>query len=66
MADNAAIPAEIDEMTSDFSIDDLAILKDMVLCLEKELDNIEVKTLQDGVTFDGDFMIEFLAKAKVI
>lgn len=47
----------------DFTCDDLCILKEMMLALEKAIDEINVGT--EGTTFPGGFIFELLAKAEI-
>lgn len=47
----------------DFTADDLCVLKEMMLALEKAIDEIAVGT--EGSTFPGSFIFELLSKAEV-
>ncbi|XP_026329662.1 regulator of telomere elongation helicase 1 homolog [Hyposmocoma kahamanoa] len=47
----------------DFTADDLCILKEMMLALEKAIDEIEIS--KDGSTFPGGFIFELLGKAEI-
>lgn len=47
----------------DFTADDLCVLKEMMLALEKAIDEIAVVT--EGSTFPGSFIFELLSKAEV-
>lgn len=47
----------------DFTADDLCILKEMMLALEKAIDDIEIS--KDGSTFPGGFIFELLGKAEI-
>lgn len=49
----------------DFTIDDLAILKEDLLNLEKSIDAIKVTNAQEGVTFPGSYMFDLLDSANV-
>ncbi|XP_055912686.1 regulator of telomere elongation helicase 1 homolog isoform X2 [Eupeodes corollae] len=49
----------------DFTLDDLALLKEMLLSLEKEVDEIEVPNKSDGATFPPSFMFEILEKGNI-
>lgn len=49
----------------DFTQDDVVLLKEMMLTLEKTIDEIEIKNMEAGQTFPGGFIFEFLAKANV-
>lgn len=51
-------------LTPDFTIEDLNVLKQDFLNLEKSFDAIEV-TNNEGVTFPGSFMFELLENANV-
>lgn len=48
----------------DFTQDDVALLKEMMLSLEQAIDQIEIPDL-GGQTFPGGYIFEFLAKANV-
>lgn len=48
----------------DFTLDDLVLLKEMLLELEKAIDEIEVK--KEGITHPPEFIFNLLAKANVI
>lgn len=52
-----------DDTPKDFSADDLCILKQMLLDLEKALD--DTKVISTGVTFEGTFIFEMLNKVQV-
>jgi len=52
-----------DATKSDFSPEELCILKTMFLELEKAIDDMPVQS--DGSTFHGGFIVELLAKAEV-
>lgn len=56
---------ESGEEPTDFTLDDLTLLKEMLLELEKVIDSIEIYNIADGVTFPGSYMFELLQKAKV-
>ncbi|CAK1552678.1 unnamed protein product [Leptosia nina] len=47
----------------DFTCDDLCILKEMMLTLEKAIDEIEVQN--EGSTYPGAYIFELLAKAEI-
>lgn len=49
----------------DFTIDDLAILKEDLLNLEKAVDAIKVANVQGGVTFEGSYIFSLLDQANV-
>lgn len=49
----------------DFTIDDLAMLKEDLLNLEKSIDAIKVINAQEGITFSGSYMFELLDSANV-
>lgn len=49
----------------DFTVDDLALLKEMLLDLEKAVDDIEVINKLEGITHPASFMFELLEKANV-
>lgn len=60
-------PAVFDDedASKDFSPDDLMILKQILLDLEKELDAITLSKNPEGTTFGGQFIFELLEKAGV-
>lgn len=47
----------------DFTCDDLCVLKEIMLALEKSIDEIEIG--KEGSTFPGGFIFELLAKAEI-
>lgn len=51
----------------DFSMDDLVLLKEMLLNLEKAVDEIKVSNPTPGMgeTFEGGYMFSLLEKASV-
>lgn len=49
----------------DFTLDDLALLKEMLLEFEKAIDNIVVENKQEGTTFAASFIFDLLAQANV-
>lgn len=52
--------------TSDFTADDLALLKEMLLGLEKAIDEIKLSNLMmGGQTFTGGYIFSLLEKANV-
>lgn len=55
----------IAEAAKDFTLDDVVLLKEMLLSLEQVIDDLTVKNADDGETFPGAYMFEFLAKANV-
>lgn len=48
----------------DFTAEDLCILKAMFLELEKAIDSIELKNVNEGDTLPGGFIFELLEKAE--
>ncbi|XP_058443866.1 regulator of telomere elongation helicase 1 homolog [Malaya genurostris] len=64
MDKSIAIP-EDDEGKKDFTIDDLALLKEMLLALEKSVDEIPIMFSQGGNTFVGTYIFEILEKANI-
>lgn len=56
-----------EENEKDFSVDDLVLLKEMLLSLEKAIDDITVKNSTPGMgeTFEGGYMFGLLEKANV-
>ena len=53
------------DVPKDFSADELCVLKDMLLKLEKVLDEINVPNPTEGVTFGGDYIFDILEQANV-
>lgn len=53
------------DQAKDFTIDDLAILKEILLALEVAVDNVQIKNTNEGMTYPGDFIFELLQKANV-
>lgn len=55
------------ENDKDFTVDDLVLLKEMLLKLEKAIDEIKVKFTSPGLgeTFEGGYMFSLLEKADV-
>lgn len=52
--------------TSDFTADDLALLKEMLLSLEKVIDEIKLPNMTiEGETFTGGYIFSLLEKANV-
>ncbi|KAJ0180243.1 hypothetical protein K1T71_003647 [Dendrolimus kikuchii] len=47
----------------DFTCDDLCVLKEIMLALEKSIDEIEIG--KEGSTYPGGFIFELLAKAEI-
>ncbi|XP_068158803.1 regulator of telomere elongation helicase 1 homolog [Drosophila tropicalis] len=47
----------------DFTLDDLTLLKEMLLELEKAIDGVVVDNLSEGTTYPASYMYELLAKA---
>lgn len=64
MDNSVAIP-EDDESKKDFTIDDLALLKEMLLSLEKTVDEVPVLFSQGGNTFPGTYIFEIFEKANI-
>lgn len=58
------IEANVDNtQPKDFTCDDLCVLKEMMLSLEKAIDEITVGS--DGSTYPGSFIFELLAQAEI-
>lgn len=53
----------MNEDSKDFTIEDLALLKEIVLKLEKAIDDIFIPV--KGQTFPGSYIFELLQKANV-
>lgn len=52
--------------SKDFTIEDLALLKEMILKLETAVDDIELTNRLAGTTFGGSYIFDLLGKAEVI
>ncbi|XP_024945815.1 regulator of telomere elongation helicase 1 homolog isoform X2 [Cephus cinctus] len=52
-------------LQKDFSSEDLCILKEMFLELEKAIDSIEIKKREEGETLPGEYIFELLEKAQL-
>lgn len=53
----------VDSQPKDFTCDDLCVLKEMMLALEKAIDEIAIG--YEGTTYPGGFIFELLSKAEV-
>lgn len=55
------------EEERDFTVDDLVVLKEMLLNLEKAIDEIPLKSSLPGAgeTFEGNYIFNILQKANV-
>lgn len=65
-----SMPLSLDvgnEEAKDFTVEDLALLKEILLNLEKAVDEIEVKNplAGNGETFNGGYIFTLLEKANV-
>ncbi|TMW51728.1 hypothetical protein DOY81_003220 [Sarcophaga bullata] len=49
----------------DFTLDDLALLKEMLLELEKAIDDIVVENKQEGATYPASYMFDILGQANI-
>ncbi|XP_075156195.1 regulator of telomere elongation helicase 1 [Haematobia irritans] len=49
----------------DFTLDDLALLKEMLLELEGAIDDILVENKQEGATFPASYIFDLLSKANI-
>ncbi|KAM7347678.1 regulator of telomere elongation helicase 1 [Cochliomyia hominivorax] len=49
----------------DFTIDDLALLKEMLLEFEKAIDDIAVENKQEGATFPASYIFDLLGQANI-
>ncbi|XP_037938569.1 regulator of telomere elongation helicase 1 homolog [Teleopsis dalmanni] len=54
---------DMEDETKDFTIEDLALLKEMLLGLEQAVDDITVDNRVDGQTYPASYIFEVLAKA---
>lgn len=62
MEENASFTSGED---MDFTPEDLILLKNMLLNLEKEIDNIPITNTREGSTYDGKYIFEVFGKAGV-
>lgn len=60
-----SLPVPENDETPDFTIDDLTLLKQIFLTLEKAIDEIQMKTPSGGDTFQGGYIFGLLEKANV-
>lgn len=60
-----SLPVPENDETPDFTIDDLTLLKEIFLTLEKTIDEIQIKTPGGGDTFQGGYIFGLLEKANV-
>ncbi|CAO1391915.1 unnamed protein product [Diamesa serratosioi] len=66
LSDNeASVEFAGDDKPTDFSLDDLATLKGIILEFEQAVDGIEVQFSATGTTFNGSFMFELLLQAGI-
>lgn len=56
---------DMGEADKDFTIEDLVLLKEMLLALEKAIDEIVVSNVDDGQTYAGGYIFDLLARANV-
>lgn len=61
--ESSSIPSLETDETPDFTIDDLTLLKEILLSLEKTVDNIELN--QGNDTKNGGFIFDMLEQANV-
>lgn len=59
-----SLPMSDSDEAPDFTIDDLILLKEIFLALEKAIDEIQI-TKSDGDTFQGGYIFSLLEKANV-
>ena len=59
------VVASTDSTEKDFTLDDLALLKDMLLKLEKAVDDIHLDFTKGEQTFDGGYIFTLLQLANV-
>lgn len=59
----SSIPSLETDETPDFTVDDLTLLKEIFLTLEKVVDNLELK--QGSETKNGAYIFEILGQANV-
>lgn len=62
---DATIPTGENDESPDFTVEDLTLLKEIFLTLEKAIDEIQIKTPNGGDTFQGGFIFGLLEKANV-
>lgn len=57
---------DMGETSKEFTIEDLVLLKEMLLSLEKTIDAITVNNVEAGETFGGAYIFELLSQSNVI
>lgn len=62
---DSSLPVPENDETPDFTIEDLTLLKQIFLSLEKAIDEIQIKTPGGGDTFQGGYIFGLLEKANV-
>lgn len=60
-----SLPVPENDETPDFTIEDLTLLKEIFLSLEKVIDEIQIKTPGGGDTFQGGYIFGLLEKTNV-
>ncbi|XP_055628054.1 regulator of telomere elongation helicase 1 homolog [Toxorhynchites rutilus septentrionalis] len=63
--ENGVSASDDDEDKKDFTIDDLALLKEMLLKLENVVDEIQVPFSQGGKTFSGTYIFDLFEQANI-
>uniref|UniRef100_A0A1A9WGJ1 Regulator of telomere elongation helicase 1 homolog n=1 Tax=Glossina brevipalpis TaxID=37001 RepID=A0A1A9WGJ1_9MUSC len=56
---------DCEDESKDFTLDDLTLLKEMLLELEKAIDDIEVENKVEGVTLPASYIYELFGKANL-
>lgn len=65
LLEGQVMPSDNDE-APDFTVDDLALLKEIFLSLEKVVDEIQIANpFEGGQTFEGGYIFTLLEKANV-
>lgn len=65
MVESAELELMADSMPKDFTAEDLADLKEYLLALERAFQNIEIANENEGTTYPGAYIFEFLSQANV-
>lgn len=62
---DSSLPVPENDETPDFTVEDLTLLKEVFLTLEKAIDEIQIQTPGGGDTFQGGYIFGLLEKANV-
>lgn len=65
LSENNEIFTSNENEQKDFSLEDLALLKEMMLNFEKAVDEIDIQFKKEGSTFEGSYIFQILQKANI-